>query len=70
MFLNLPVHTVDKDVVDINIIYVITSFLFGTSYHKGVDDSYFCFLKFAEMNSFSKGKELFSVTLSFSEECV
>lgn len=41
VFLNLPVNTVDKDVVDIGLVYLITSFLFGTSYHKGVDDSFF-----------------------------
>lgn len=64
VFLNLPINTVDKDVVDMGLVYLITSFLFGTSYHKGVDDSFFCLVESEDMNNFPWGKEIFSVTLS------
>lgn len=64
VFKNLPIDTEDKDLVDIGVIYLITTFLFGTSYHKGVEDSIFGLVESDDMNSFPWGKELYSNTLS------
>ncbi|KAL2493031.1 Ulp1 protease family [Abeliophyllum distichum] len=63
VFKELPSDTVDKDMVDVGIIYLISSFLFATSYHKCVDDSIFGLVESGEMESFSWGKELYSLTL-------
>lgn len=46
------------------IIYLISSLLFGTSYHKGVNDLFFYLVESNDMKSFPCGKELYNVTLS------
>ncbi|KAL2492296.1 DUF1985 domain-containing protein [Abeliophyllum distichum] len=63
VFKELPSDTVDKDMVDVGIIYLISLFLFATSYHKCVDDSIFRLVESGEMESFPWEKELYSLTL-------
>ncbi|KAL2512968.1 DUF1985 domain-containing protein [Abeliophyllum distichum] len=63
VFKEFPSDTIDKDMVDVGIIYLISSFLFITSYHKCVDDSIFGLDESGEMESFPWGKELYNLIL-------
>lgn len=54
----------DQDVVRIGVLYLITSFLFTTSYKKLVDDSLMALVDSDEMETFAWGKELYRITLS------
>lgn len=53
-----------KNVVKIGVLYLITSFLFTTSYKKLVDDSLMALVDSDEMETFAWGEELYRITLS------
>ncbi|KAL2467380.1 Ubiquitin-like protease domain-containing protein [Abeliophyllum distichum] len=65
VFLNLPNSTNDEDVVKLGILYLLSSYLFTTTYAKQVSDSTMRLVDLDESDSFPWGKELFNTTFTY-----